>query len=155
TLVAERAATQVHDERVVAKNVAKAMLGRPHAIVVFLSVAQPEHGIERTDLVDQYASDVKAKPDAGGKIGIDGRSGPLEGLGDLLDIAFAGPRIVLAKAWERTDFGIVGKRRDRSYHRVRFGTAYEFVEPTLGDDRVGVEQHHVGVAPRQLHPPIC
>jgi hypothetical protein len=57
-LVAERAAAQMQDERVLAQHVAITGGRGAHAQVVFLAIAQTEYRIEHSDCVDQRAADV-------------------------------------------------------------------------------------------------
>src|ERR1700676_4854483 len=153
-LGAERAAAQMDHERIVAENVAKSGASGAHAKVVFLAVAQTEDRIEGSDRVDECPPDIETEPYTGRQLRIGWHGGQLERADHRLGIALRRPRIVLAKARQRADFGVVGKRGNGADARVRLRAVYELVEPAAGDDRIGVEQNYVGGCPRRAHASI-
>src|SRR5207302_7499852 len=118
TLGAERAAAQMDHERIVAENVAKSGGSGAHAKVVFLAVAQTEDRIEGSDRVDECPSDIETESDTGRQLWIGRHGSQLERADHRLGIPLRRPRIVLAKAWQRADFGVVGKRGDGADARV-------------------------------------
>ena len=144
----ERAAARMHDERVVGENVAPAGARGAQAEVVLLAVAGAEDRIERAERIDRRAAHEHAEAHAGRQIGIRGNCGVGERLPRRLGVALRRPGVVFAQPRERADLGVVGERRHRSDARVRRGAAHERVEPAVGDDRVGVEQHDVGTRGR-------
>jgi hypothetical protein len=150
-LVAERAAAQMQDECILAQHVAIAGSRRAHAKVVFLAVAQAKHRIEHPDRTDQRAADVKAEPDARRQIGIGGDRGAFERSHHRLRVTRRWPAIVFAKAGQRADLRVVGKRRDRSDRRVRCSASCQRIQPAAGHDRVRIEQHQVGACTRGTH----
>ena len=153
-LGAERAAAQMDNERIVAENVAKSGASGAHAKVVFLTVAETEDRIEGSDRVDECPSDIETESDTGRQFRIGRHCSQLERADHRLGVALRRPRIVLAKARQRADFGVVGKRRNGADARVRLRAAHELVEPAAGDDRIGVEQNHVGACARRAHAAI-
>ncbi len=151
---AERAAPRVHDKCVVAEDVAEARGRRAHAEVVLLAVAQSEDRIERSDGINQGAADVQAEADASRNVGIRRRSDFAKRACHERRIAIRGPRIVFAEPRQRADLGVIRKRRDRADPPVRRRTAGKRVEPALRDDRIRIEQHHIGVRTRVRHATI-
>src|ERR1700680_2574327 len=118
-LGAERTAAQMDHERIVAENVAKSGASGAHAKVVFLAVAQTEDRIEGSDRVDEGPPDIKTEPNTGRQLRIGWHGGQLERADHRLAIALRRPRIVLAKARQRADFGGVGKRGNGGGERGR------------------------------------
>ena len=148
-LLLERAPADVEHERVVGEHVAPPGRGRAHAQVVLLAVAGAERGIEAADRVEHRPAHEEAEADAGRQIRVARDRRARERAGERRGVPAVGPRVVHAEARVRQDLGVVRPRRDRADRRVGGGAAHERVQPSFGDDRVAVQQHHV--AAREAH----
>ncbi len=138
-LVAERPASRVQHEGVVAQYVAIAGGHRSHAEIVFLPVAQAENRIERAHRIERLAADVHAEADAGGQLRIRGHRGVPQRLHHRFRITAGWPRVVLAEVRQRADFGIVGERSRRADRRIRVHATCECFEPSGSHDSIGIE----------------
>src|SRR5450432_270907 len=127
----ERAAAQMHDERIVAENVAKPGTAGAHAKIILLAVAQPENRIEDADRVDQRPPDIEAESHSCGQVRVRRHGGLLEREDHRLGVALRWPWIILTKARPRTYLGVVGKWRYGADGRIRLRAARELEQAAV------------------------
>ena len=143
---AEAPLPRVVDERRVVQHVQEARLGRAHAEVVLLAVAEAEELlVERADRAQHGAADQHAHADRGGqpRVGAagDGRDQPAE----RVRVEAGGQGVHLERARQRGERGVVGEGRDGRDGAVGVRRRLHLLHPARGHLGVAVQQDHVPV----------